>query len=128
MGIIRNCPICANPFEVTRSRSGFCSRGCSNKRTTHSTNINFKHGRLHTTEYKHWSNNKNRCYNQGNPGYKNYGARNIKMCKEWKDDFMRFYEDMGRIPEGAKALCRKDVTSDFSKENCYWGRHKKEVM
>lgn len=34
---------------------------------------------------------KDRCYNKNSTSYKDYGARDIKVCQEWLDDFMNFY-------------------------------------
>ena len=34
---------------------------------------------------------KGRCYNENNQDYYNYGARNIKVCDEWLNDFTGFY-------------------------------------
>lgn len=41
--------------------------------------------------YKVWIDMKNRCNNPNNNHYKNYGARGIKVCKEWQEDYMSFY-------------------------------------
>jgi hypothetical protein len=34
---------------------------------------------------------KDRCSNKNNKRYKNYGARGIAVCDEWKNDFKSFY-------------------------------------
>ena len=31
------------------------------------------------------------CYNKNLPQYKDYGGRGIKVCDEWLNDFMAFY-------------------------------------
>lgn len=38
-----------------------------------------------------WITMKQRCYNPKHPHYKNYGGRGVKVCKEWADSFMAFY-------------------------------------
>ena len=38
--------------------------------------------------YKHML---KRCYNEKCPGYKNWGGRGIKVCEEWRNDFLNFY-------------------------------------
>ena len=42
--------------------------------------------------YRIWKNIKTRCYNKNNPKYKNYGNKNITMCKEWVNNFEKFRE------------------------------------
>ena len=37
-----------------------------------------------------------RCYREGHPGYKNYGARGIAVCDRWRDDVGVFIEDIER--------------------------------
>lgn len=37
-----------------------------------------------------WNNMKQRCYNEKSPDYQWYGAREITICNEWKDDFKTF--------------------------------------
>lgn len=33
-----------------------------------------------------------RCENENNPRYSDYGGRGIKMCEEWRNDFKCFYD------------------------------------
>lgn len=62
-----------------------------------------------------------RCYKKSNSQYKNYGARGIKVCDDWKGDsgIARFIEDMG-IPDVGLSLDRIDVNGDYCKDNCRW--------
>jgi len=59
---------------------------------------------------------KTRCYNPNATQYHNYGGREIKVCKEWNEDFMVFYNHFGDIPEG-KSIDRIDNDGDYSPEN-----------
>ena len=44
--------------------------------------------KLHRT----WTNMKQRCHNPKNDDYSYYGARGIKVCDEWVNDFKAFYD------------------------------------
>ena len=63
-----------------------------------------------------------RCHNKKNSGYKNYGGRGIRVCKEWRYNYFVFkewalsngYEDnltLDRFP---------DVNGWYSPNNCRW--------
>lgn len=49
-----------------------------------------KHGFSNEPLYYVWIGIKNRCFNKKNKDYKYYGAKGIKMCKEWEDDYIFF--------------------------------------
>ncbi|MBR6613178.1 MAG: hypothetical protein IKK84_00235 [Clostridia bacterium] len=64
---------------------------------------------------------KARCYNKNVERYKNYGGRGIKVCDEWRDDFMAFYQ--WAIKNGYQdslTLDRKNVNGDYEPSNCRW--------
>lgn len=41
---------------------------------------------------------KQRCYNENDKSYYNYGGRGIRVCDRWLESFDNFYEDMGENP------------------------------
>lgn len=84
-----------------------CLCECGNKTIVTANNLKRGHikscGCLKGGNYKHncsnnnrlyniWSNMKQRCSNPNNRSYKDYGARNISVCDEWKKDFVNFYK------------------------------------
>ena len=41
--------------------------------------------------YGVWYTMNSRCYRVNCIGFKNYGARGITICEEWKNNFEKFY-------------------------------------
>lgn len=68
--------------------------------------------------YARWYAMMQRCYNDAHPAYKDYGARGITVCDEWKD-FNTYYQDLGTPPEGA-TLDRMDNDLGYSPLNTRW--------
>ena len=82
-----------------------------------------KSGRI----YPLWKSIKYRCNTPSCKSYKDYGERGIKVCPEWDNDFMAFYEwaiangykeektDKGR---NILTIDRIDVNGDYEPSNC----------
>lgn len=80
-----------------------------------------KHNLYHTRIYKIWSSMKNRCYLKSHIAYKNYGGRGIKVCDEWKNDVVEFYN--WAINNGYKdnlSIDRINNELNYCPENCRW--------
>jgi hypothetical protein len=70
---------------------------------------------------------KARCYNVKEPAYKWYGARGIKICKEWLDDKKTFFE--WAMLNGYKdnlTIDRIDVNGNYEPSNCRWITNNKQ--
>jgi hypothetical protein len=85
---------------------------------------NLKHGnnrREETTpEYRAWRSMIARCENPKARGYERYGGRGIKICKEWRDSFQKFFFDMGIRPSNRHSLDRIESNGDYEPGNCRW--------
>ena len=102
--------------NVKNNRSKSC--GCLRKEKALIANA--KHGMTYCPEYHVWDSMKGRCYRKNAGGYRDYGGRGIIVCEEWKNNFTKFYEDMGPRPSKEYSLDRKENDGNYCKENCRW--------
>ncbi|HDZ26275.1 hypothetical protein LCGC14_0911010 [marine sediment metagenome] len=77
------------------------------------------HGLSNHPLYSSWLDIKQRCYNPNDNRYHDYGKRNIKICKEWKEDAANFIQ--WALENGWKKglyLDREDNNRGYSPNNC----------
>ncbi len=80
-----------------------------------------RHGMCNTRIYHIWDNMKSRCYNKNKPKYKNYGARGVEVCKEWRNNFEAFYDwAINNGYNDTLSLNRIDNDGNYEPKNCAW--------
>lgn len=87
------------------------------------------HGDTGTRLYRIWKSMKCRCYLVNHPSYKNYGARGIKVCDEWRDSYPAF--KTWALQNGYKQdleLERIDVNRGYTPDNCTWIPHHEQTL
>lgn len=75
---------------------------------------------LHRAEYYCWSGIIKRCTNPSDKSFKNYGARGISVCEEWRTSFEQFLTDMGPRPSPEHSIDRVNNDGNYEPANCRW--------
>lgn len=124
--ILTECQcICGNKTIVPLSsiKSGH-TRSCG---CLEAEGNNYAHRLSGTRIYKIWKGIKTRCYNQNHHTYAYYGARGIRMCDEWYNDFMSFYTwSMENGYNDSLSIDRINPNGHYEPNNCRWVTQKEQ--
>lgn len=75
--------------------------------------------------YKIWSSMIQRCTNERNAKYPQYGGRGITVCDRWRD-FDLFYSDVGDKPFPGATIDRIENDAGYGPGNFRWASRKEQ--
>jgi len=71
-------------------------------------------------EYNAWRSMKRRCAENNKRSHKNYFARGIKVCDEWVNSFIDFYNHIGKRPSNKHSIDRINNNGNYEPNNVRW--------
>jgi len=104
--------------NITEPSSTNLMQGASNSCGCGVTASRYKHGLTKSKPYVIWWNIIQRCYNEKHTSYHRYGGRGIKVCDEWRSNFLNFYDWFVLNYKRGLQIDRIDNDKGYSPDNC----------
>lgn len=108
------------------------TQSCGCHKTERLKKTHYIHGKARTKIYKCWKSMIDRCYNENNSSYHNYGGRGIGVCKEWLDGktgLINFWDwSINNGFDKHLSIDRIDNNKGYAPDNCRWTTMKVQSM
>lgn len=121
---------CGKLTTVSAPNLKHCTKSCG----CHLTDIlisrnkeNSTHNMSKTKEFKTWQAIQQRCHNPNDKDYEKYHGRGITVCKEWRNSFKQFFNDMGLCPSDKNSIDRINNNGNYEHGNCRWSTPKEQA-
>jgi hypothetical protein len=114
------CDYCNQKVEKTLS-VGYKIKSCGCARYEIISKKLTIHGQTPKKLYQRWMDMRHRCYNPNIRSYKFCGSKGVRVCAEWRNDYISFKK--WALKNGYREglfLCRKDVKKDYTPDNCFF--------
>jgi hypothetical protein len=89
------------------------------------------HGMSRTPLHNVWITMNQRCTNPNHPHFKDYGGRGIKVCEEWCQSFLVYFnyvmENLGDRPSKKHSIDRIDNDGNYEPGNLRWATQTQQI-